>query len=117
MDVKTLKMLLGIDGDDTSKDALLTFTLANVEEIIKNYCHVGRVPDGLSHTALRMAVDLYRNEGFGGSDAGSGKATSIKEGDSQVNFGATYDDGFAASLLKTYELQLRRYRRLAGYGN
>ena len=75
MDVKTLKMLLGIDGDDTSKDALLTFTLANVEEIIKNYCHVRRVPDGLSHTALRMAVDLYRNEGFGGSHAGSGKAT------------------------------------------
>lgn len=117
MDVQTLKMLLGIDGDDTSKDALLTFALGNVEEIIKNYCHVMRVPDGLSHTALRMAADLYRNEGFGGAEAGSGKATSIKEGDSQVNFGGTYDDGFATSLLKNYEPQLRRYRRLSGYGN
>ena len=62
MELGRLKQLLGIDEGDTSKDVSLSFVISDVEEIIKNYCHIEEVPDGLLNTAYRMAIDLYRNE-------------------------------------------------------
>ena len=59
MELAKLKALLGIEGD--SKDVVLEFVIADVEEIIKNYCHVEEMPDGLQNTGYRMAMDLYRN--------------------------------------------------------
>ena len=44
MEVAKLKKLLGIE--DESKNEILEFVIANVEEIIKNYCHVDEVPEG-----------------------------------------------------------------------
>lgn len=63
MELAKLKALLGIEGD--SKDVVLEFVIADVEEIIKNYCHVEEMPDGLQNTGYRMAMDLYRNENIG----------------------------------------------------
>lgn len=63
MEVAKLKKLLGIE--DENKNEILEFVIANVEEIIKNYCHVDEVPEGLNHTAYRMAMDLYRNKIWG----------------------------------------------------
>ena len=39
MDLAKLKALLGIEDD--SKDPVLEFVIEDVEETIKNYCHVG----------------------------------------------------------------------------
>ena len=60
MELAKLKALLGIEDD--SKDVVLEFVIADVEETIKNYCHVEKMPDGLTNTGYRMAMDLYRNE-------------------------------------------------------
>lgn len=112
LDVDTLKPLIGISVSDTSKDTVLMFLLANVEETILNYCNLKELPDGLLFAAYRMAVDLYRNEQIGSEEAGK-SVSSISEGDTSVSFnGSSYESGFAGSLLKRYDKQLTRYRRL-----
>jgi hypothetical protein len=117
LELEVLKPLLGLAVSDTSQDAVLTFILEDVQEVILNYCNLDELPNGLKNTAYRMAMDLYRNEGVGDADGAGGNVTSIKEGDTQVNFGATrYEATFAASVLKDYLPQLNRYRKL-GWGN
>lgn len=85
MELSRLKQLLGIDEGDTSKDVSLSFVISDVEEIIKNYCHIEEVPDGLLNTAYRMAIDLYRNEKPGQEEAATGAVSSISEGDTSVS--------------------------------
>ena len=84
MDLAKLKALLGIEDD--SKDMVLEFVIADVEEIIKNYCHVEEMPDGLTNTGYRMAMDLYRNENIGSESAAVGAVSSISEGDTSTSF-------------------------------
>lgn len=112
LETDVLKGLLGIASSDTSQDAVLQFLLGNVEEIILNHCNVTKMPAGLQHTAYRMAVDLYRNEQMG--SAGTQKpVSSISEGDTSVSFsGSLYETSYTDSLLKKYEQQLNRFRRL-----
>ena len=113
LELEALKPLLGLAVSHTSQDASLTISLGDVEEVILNYCHIDELPNGLKNTAYRMAMDLYRNEGVGDVDGAGGNVTSIKEGDTQVNFGSTkYEATFAVSLLKNYIPQLNQYRRL-----
>ena len=115
LDINDLKPLLGLEVTNTSKDSILNFILANVTEVICNYCHIAEVPRGLEYTAYRMAMDLYRNEGIGEADSedAPGRVTSIDEGDVKISFGAShFDSSFANSLLKVYTPQLNRYRKL-----
>lgn len=112
LDINTFKPLIGIKVADTEKDAILSFLLANVEETILNYCNLKSLPDGLTFTAYRMAVDLYRNEQVGLGDTVK-PVSSLSEGDLSVGFsGSIYETSFTQSLLKSYEKQLNRYRRL-----
>ena len=59
MEVERLKKLLGISKEDYSKEMILEFILEDVEEIVKNYCNVSVIPEGLNSTVLRMAIDIY----------------------------------------------------------
>lgn len=116
LSIETLKNLLGIAVNDVSKDIILHFILDDVQEIILNYCHIDAIPKGLNNTAYRMAMDIYRAENFGDEDNSAGDVTSIKEGDTTVNFGNINSANitvYTQSLLKIYATQLRRYRRLA----
>ena len=109
MELSRLKQLLGIDEGDTSKDVSLSFVISDVEEIIKNYCHI---EDGLLNTAYRMAIDLYRNEKPGQEEAATGAVSSISEGDTSISFKQSVDDNFKDTLLKNYKFSLNRYRRV-----
>lgn len=110
LEVSVFKNLLGITGPD--KDTVLQFVLDDIEETILNYCHVDTLPKGLVKTAYRMAIDLYRAEGFGQEAIESG-VSSISEGGATVSFkSSNYDTSFTSSLLKNYERQLMEYRRL-----
>lgn len=111
MEVAKLKKLLGIEDD--SKNAILEFVIANVEEIIKNYCHVDKVPDGLINTGYRMAMDLYRNENIGSETAAIGAVSSISEGDTSTSFRQYVDDNFKNTVLKNYKSSLNSYRKVA----
>ena len=110
MEVAKLKELLGIE--DESKDVILEFVIADVEETIKNYCHVDEMPDGLQNTGFRMAMDLYRNENIGSESAAVGSVSSITEGDTSTSFRQYVDDNFKDTVLKNYKSSLNRYRKV-----
>lgn len=111
MEVAKLKALLGIE--DESRDVILEFVIADVEETIKNYCHVEEMPDGLQNTGYRMAMDLYRNENIGSGSAAVGSVSSITEGDTSTSFRQYVDDNFKETVLKNYKSSLNRYRKVA----
>lgn len=110
--VERIKPLLGISVQDTTQDANLAFILDDVTETILNYCNILELPAGLEHTACRMAIDLYRNEGIGDTDAPSA-VSSIEEGDTTVQFRKVVDENFKDTLLKNYVSQLNRYRQVS----
>ena len=111
MDLAKLKALLGIEND--SKDVVLEFVIADVEEIVKNYCHVEEMPAGLINTGDRMAMDLYRNENIGNETGATGSVSSISEGDTSTSFRQYVDDNFKETVLKNYKSSLNRYRKVA----
>lgn len=112
LEVNTFKPLVGIKVADTEQDEVIAFLLANVEEIILNYCNLAKLPAGLKFTAYRMAMDLYRNEQVGAAST-ENPISSLSEGDLSIGFnGSIYEASFTQSLLKGYEKQLNRYRRL-----
>lgn len=111
MELPKLKALLGIEDD--SKDVILEFVIADVEEIIKNYCHVEKMPEGLVNTGYRMAMDLYRNENIGSETAAVGTVSSISEGDTSTSFQQYVDANFKDTVLKNYKSSLNRYRKVA----
>ena len=101
LELTTLKALLGIT--DTAYDAALQFVLDDITETICNYCHVDELPSGLTNTAYRMAIDIYRAEGIGSTTAPTGTVSSIKEGDVTVSFARLTSEGsYTASVLKQY---------------
>lgn len=106
-----MKALLGIEDD--SKDTVLEFIIADVEETIRNYCHVDEMPEGVINTGYRMAMDLYRNESIGSESAAGGAVASISEGDTSVSFRQYVDDNFKDTVLKNYKSSLNRYRKVA----
>ena len=114
LEIEKLKNLLGIVSDE--KDTVLSFILNDVQEIILNYCNLDELPSGLINTAYRMAIDIYQAENIGDEDSTTGDITSIKEGDTTINFGDINSSSttmYTQSLLKNYAVQLRRFRRLA----
>lgn len=110
MELGKLKGLLGIPGEDTSQDVPLQFILDDVEETVKNYCSLAAVPDGLMNTAYRMAVDLYRYDRPGVEEAPV-MVASISEGDTSTGFVSTAE-ALNGGILKDYQGQLNRYRRM-----
>lgn len=113
LEVLKLKPLLGIALDDKEQDFALNFLLDNVKETILNYCNLKTLPTGLENTAYRMAIDTYRNEQVGKSEMDN-RVSSIEEGDTKVSFNSNnFDSTYTSSLLKNYQYQLNRYRRIA----
>lgn len=112
MDVQKLKTLLGIPGEDASRDPLLGFILEDVREAILNYCAIEELPEGLTNTAYRMAMDLYRNENIGQEEAATGPVASLSEGDTSTSFHQYADGNFKDTVLKNYRPSLNRYRKV-----
>lgn len=108
MDIEKIKGLLGFTDDD--KNAQIQFAIDDVEETILNYCHLDAVPTGLENTACRMVMDLYRAEGIGES-ATPIQVSSVSTGDTSTSF-VNSSDSIKDTLLKNYEKQLRKYRKL-----
>lgn len=109
MELEKLKSLLGLEGEE--KDTALQFVIDDVNETITNYCSIKKIPGALEQTAYRMAVDLYRAENIG-SETGSSTAKSISQGDTSVTLEAAGGTDYKQSILKNYEVQLRKYRKL-----
>ena len=83
----------------------------NVKEVIFNHCNIEELPQGLINTAYRMCLDLYRNENLGDESNPLGSISSISEGDTSTSFRSNITE-FKDSLLKNYQAQLIKYRKL-----
>jgi hypothetical protein len=112
-------MILGISESDAEKGGLLDFVLETVTDMIKNYCHIDTLPDGLHNVAVRMAAELWRAEGYGETGGTGGqRVTSVRRGDVTTSFGSAggeYNENTGAggaSFLKNYTKQLQAYRQL-----
>lgn len=112
MELERLKVLLGISVEDNSQDIPLQFILDDVQETIFNYCNIKELPEGLTNTAYRMAIDLYRNENIGSAENAVGPISSLSEGDTSTSFSKYVDDNFKDTILKNYRKILNRYRRV-----
>jgi hypothetical protein len=110
MEAGKLKGLLGIPEGDTSQDLSLEFIIDDVTETILNYCNLEELPAGLTNTAYRMVMDIYRYDRPGDSSAPVTVA-SISEGDTSTSF-TSAADALNGGLLKDYQGQLNRYRKL-----
>lgn len=109
--LEKLKKLLGIALEDGSKDFLLEFALEDVEQIVKDYCHIKEIPKELNTTVLKMAIDSYRNENLGEEESSLGSISSITEGDTTVSYRSAASE-FKDTLIKDYKSQLNKYRKL-----
>lgn len=107
-----LKMMLGIAAEDTSMDAVLHFMLDSVTERIVNYCHIDALPDGLTHTAVEMAMELYRTQNAGAADAARA-INSVTLGKETVSYGSAAASSVLAGILYNYTAQLNAYRVVA----
>lgn len=109
--LEKLKKLLGMALEDDSKDFLLEFSLEDVEQIVKDYCHIKEIPKELNTTVLKMAIDMYRNENLGEEENSLGSISSITEGDTSVSYRSAASE-FKDTLIKDYKSQLNKYRKL-----
>lgn len=110
MDLAKLKTLLGIPEDDPTRDAIVQFLLDDVQETILNYCNLTELPEGLVHTAYRMAIDLYRYD-RPGEESAPVAVSSITEGDTSTSF-TRAAQALEGGPLKDYQAQLNGYRKL-----
>ena len=127
------------DGKEDIADADWLNVIERVEQKILNYCAIRKVPNALIYTWASMCVDYMRwwlastenPDGEQGDDdeEAQGKISSVKIGDTQVNYGESLSkvDGAAQtkakaiaahtpyldSLLMNYKQDLNNFRRMA----
>lgn len=107
------------EGDDVA----IEFAIGKVESYIKNECNIAEVPDGLYHVAVDMVCGeiLKAKKATGQLNIGdldlTGAITSVKEGDTQVNFDANSSisnqvDLLIDSLINGAKGELICYRKI-----
>lgn len=105
-----LKILLGITED--SKNAVLQFCLDFAVQAAIDYCNLDVLPAALEWTAIALAADKYRMEGYGSAEAHTGAVSSVSQGDESISYKDAANQD-VSGLLKNYTVTLNRYRRLA----
>lgn len=80
--IETMKMLLGIDINDTSKDNILNHYLNKAINIILGYCNIDSLNAKYNELASDYAVYLYKNKDLDGleSKTEGDKSIKIKDG-------------------------------------
>ena len=109
-----LEKLLALLGDGANTTAA-EFCLDECTHLALGYCNLDALPAGLESTVLRMAVDLYRLQGYGQAAAPEGPLTAVKEGDQSISYAADRAGAIAgagAALLTNYAVRLNAYRKL-----
>ncbi len=120
---RTLKAK-GFTGYEAAENAeLLEDALARADQFIRNFCHISEIPDGLLYARTDMACgyllqDLYNTGQLDEVYGISGTVSSLKIGDTQVN----YTDGTASANTRVLSMidelingkrgDLLRYRKL-----
>ena len=82
-------MLLGIKDDE--QDSLLSFLIDDTVNMIMAYCHIDVLPRQLESLVPKIAADMYRAKGYGGSKSPE-VVKSISEGERSVTYTETDND-------------------------
>lgn len=119
-----LKRLDSFGYEVKESDAwMIGFAMQKVENTIKNECNISEIPDGLFHIVVDMACGefLFAKKQTGQLAIGdlnlTGAITSIKEGDTQINFDSGESDSdkvdsFLNSLMNNGKGELVCYRKI-----
>lgn len=104
-----LKRLVSFGYDLEEDDGwVLCFCMQKVENHIKNFCNTDSIPDGLFNAAVDRVCGefLFTKKQTGQLNIGEldldGAVTSIKEGDTQINFDAGSSDESRFNQLVNY---------------
>jgi hypothetical protein len=95
--LKNVKILLGIDVNDTSQDNVLNLYLSRATNFVLNYCNLEEIPVGLDSVVEDIAILKYRLKGVEGIKS-EGKG-SLSE---------SYIDSLPLDIIR----ELNRYRRI-----
>lgn len=98
-----LKMLLGTE--DGGKDELLSFIIADTEQMILSYCRIDTIPKQLQSLVPVIAADYYRAKGYG-KEQSPDVVKSITEGDMSVSYAETQP---GADFFKHYSSRLKPF--------
>lgn len=107
----TMQGLLPAGANETAAQ----FCLDDCTHLVLDYCHLDELPRELESVVIRMAVDLYRLQGYGQATAPEGPVTQLKEGDQSVSYAADRAGAIAgsgAALLTNYAGRLTPFRKL-----
>lgn len=99
---KTIKGLLGIEGDD--HETTISFHLASAIQEVLNYCNIEELPKELEYMVINMVIKHMR-----ATVEGMEQVKSQTNGSASVTFNT---DPITATLLTGYKSQLNRFRRL-----
>lgn len=116
--LENIKMLLGIAGDDTTKDALINYWINFYTKMVLKYCHIDALNEDLQGIIEQMVV--IRMGGFGSagstSQARPDGVKSITRGDYSITYKDTTADKQTTSTLDKvavdFQGQLNLWRRL-----
>ena len=106
MNIGMLKKLTGF----SFCDEVYNFAAEEAQEIVKNYCNIDEIPQGLEHTTIKIAADILRRGQYGSGDVPV-IVSSVKVGDTTTSF-TPLSDGETNEVIANYEKMLNRYRRV-----
>ena len=110
--LKKLLMVLGKSNPASDETELLQFVLDLACDKVKNYCNIEIIPKELENTVVRIAVDLWRTEGYGGEEKPK-EVTAVKRGDVSTSFASVSTcDNVQSDYLSKYKAQLNSFRKL-----
>ena len=106
-------------------ESMIQQAVDETASVIKNYCNLEKVPDGLGYTWANMAEDLVRyRKARNDADTGIPQAVTadsvseINIGDTSIKLGSSSSSTLKAhqvnadSLIMNYREQLSKFRRL-----
>lgn len=107
--LKQLKILLGIDNDDS--DTLLAIIIDECTDRVVNYCRRDDFPDGLVSLLPIMAHRAYIGGGYGKTEQ-TGAITQVKQGDRTVTYESVANAN--GEWFDEFIARLEPYRRRKG---
>lgn len=120
--LENIKMLLGIQPDDTSKDVVINYWIDFYTKMVLDYCHLDALNPNLNTLIEQMVIEQMGGVGSAGnqsseqSDISKG-VKSITRGDYRIEYKDGINEKIQSTLLNNialkYQGQLNLYRRFS----
>ena len=90
---------------------VMEYVFENAIWIVKNYCHIYDIPEGLETVVIDMVSDMLMSGEYA-DEYGTGKLKSITEGDIAMTFDQNFGEKYGLKDIKSYENRMRNFRRV-----